>query len=144
MSGYEKMNASPFWKKVMAVTGILCVVTLMTPPAFFFKYAIFDSPAEKAAALNTVSQNPPLNFHYVQLEMNRANSANSDINSRTIAINWLASLVLKPYAQITHPVECMLAKSTLSSLATDPNPSIKTVASNAITSVAQKGAVIER
>jgi hypothetical protein len=145
MSGYGSMKASPFWKGVMHVTGILCLVTLMTPPAFYFKYLIFDSPGEAAAANAANSPTlPPLSFHYVQVEINRANSVSASDNSRIQAVTWLRSLVLSPNAQISHPVECMLAKSTLGTLAMTSNPAVKIAASDAITDVAEHGAVIER
>jgi hypothetical protein len=140
------MDASPFWKGVMRVTGILCLVTLMTPPAYYFKYLIFDSPGENAALSATnIPANPPLSFHYIQLEINRANSVQTAAQAREQAISWLESLVLSPNAQITHPVECMLAKSTLSTLAvTNTNPAVQIAASTALDAVARNGAVIER
>jgi hypothetical protein len=146
MSGYGSMNASPFWKAVMHVTGLLCLVTLFTPPAFFFKYLIFDHPGE-LAEVTTVDApaTPPLAFRYIQLETARASKQSAPVKSREDAISWLQALVLSPNAQVTHPVECMLAKSTLSSIAeNNSNPEIQIAASDALTHAAAKGAVIER
>jgi hypothetical protein len=140
------MKASPFWTWVMRITGILCFVTLMTPPAYYLKYAVMDRPGESAAASDASNQPaaPPLEFLYSQLEQDRAEHGGTTA-VRSQAISWLSAIVLSPYAQVTHPFECLGAKTTLGEVGmTDPDPMVKAAANDALLEVAAKGAVIKR
>jgi hypothetical protein len=146
MSGYGSMKASPFWRGVMRITGILCFATLMTPPAYFLKYAVMDRPGEAAIASSASTQpaSPPVEFRYAVLEQDRAeHGASAAI--RTQAIAWLVEMDESPYAQMTHPFECMISKATLGTVGTsDPDPGVKIAADNALVEVASRGAVIKR
>ncbi len=161
MSGYGSMQASPFWKRVMAVTGILCLITLITPALYFAKYLVFDRAAEAAEAGMPAHRvdcipygktpaapcpviSPPLEFQYVEMQRNLA-AKGGDPAVRSGAADWLAQLVRMPNALITHPVECMLAKTTISSVAaTDPDQSVRAAAAQSLERVMQNGVVIER
>ena len=118
----------------------------MTPPAYYLKYAVLDLPGESAAAANPASQPtlPPIEFRYAQLEQDRAEHGTSPAE-RLAAIGWLTNLVLSPYAQVTHPFECLGAKTTLGQVGmTDPDPHVKAAANDCLIEVAAKGAVIKR
>ncbi len=138
------MQASPFWKMVMRVTGILCLVTLLTPPAFFIKYLIFDRPAEVANA-TVIPANfamLPVEFRYVDLFRTRARKA-PEPGDRIQAINWLLKLVQSPDAIFTHSPECHSAEDTLAEIGdNDRDPAVRDAAQKAILAIASKGAVI--
>ena len=130
----------------MRVTGVLCFVTLMTPPAYYLKYIALDRSAESSIAANPSAApiNPPTEFLYIALELDRAERA-ADPATRIAAIDWLSAIVRSRNAQITHPFECLDAKAALAQIGeTDPNSSVKAAANDALVAVAAHGAVIKR
>jgi hypothetical protein len=140
------MQASPFWKRVMRVTGILCFVTLMTPPAYFFKYLIFDRPGEEAVASTPIANVSalPVSFQYTELFRDRA-ATSPEPTDRIAAIKWLSALVLSSDAMLSHPTECHYAESTLAGVAdNDKDASVRDAANQALVDIASKGAVIKR
>ena len=148
MSNYSKMDASPFWKMVMRITGILCLVTLMLPTVYYLKYVAVDYPAEIALAKEPVAAplatEPAAEIARIQQYIHVAVKSPKPAE-RTWAVRSLAALVALPHAQVLHPMECLNAKLTLGSVAShDPDPAVKQVAMAEYGKIAQHGIVLQR
>ncbi|MDR3710476.1 MAG: hypothetical protein P4L33_19425 [Capsulimonadaceae bacterium] len=146
MSGYSKLNASPFWMGVFRITGILCLVTLMLPSAYFAKYALIDAPAQarvaRAGAPGAFDR--PVNPRYVQYLVDRTRPNNS-CAQRIRAIAALGDMVSARSTLITHPIECLRAKLCLENLArTDHEATVRAAASASLHRAALHGVVVGR
>ena len=146
MSGYGKMQASPFWRKVMGATALLFLITLLVPTAYYIKYLLIDRPLESRAA-----QNPP------REEMSRAPVRVVDVQyyidltqnphpqTRIIGLQSLGRMVLLPGAQVKYPIECLHAKLAVERvLESDPDQAVHQAAMQTLLQIAAHGAVIKR
>lgn len=148
MSGYNKIEASPFWMKVLRITGFLCLATLMLPTAYYVKYAALDYPAElKIARSASPAADPlaePARVSQVQRYIHMATSAPSPA-LRGDAVRALGAMIALPGAQILHPIECLNAKMTLSQVARqDSSPGVKRIAAETVDRIIARGVVLQR
>lgn len=146
MSGYGKMQASPFWRKVMGVTAMVFVITLIIPTLYCLKYAIVDHPMEVHAAQAPPSPAKALtHIRVVDIDYYTALTKSPFPATRIAGVHALGAMVLLPAAQIKYPIECLHAKLAIESvLETDPNPAVHAAALQTLLQVASHGAVIKR
>lgn len=145
-SGYGKMQASPFWRKVMGVTALLFVITLIIPTLYFLKYALFDHPLEVRAAEQISAPADALaHIRVADVDYYQELTKSAKPTTRIAGIHALGAMVLLPAAQMKYPIECLHAKLALESvLETDPNPAVRAAALQTLLQVASHGAVIKR
>lgn len=140
-----RMPAPLRW--ILGIGGLLGFITLMTPPLYYAKYALFDAPAEARIAQTgstwSSAEASPVRVSFVALYERQAKSA-PEPDDRAAAINALAKLILLPGEQMTHPFECFHAKLAIESALTDPNPMVRQTAQSLVLRVAAHGAVIRR
>jgi len=146
MSGYGKMQASPFWRKVMGVTAIFFVITLVTPTAYYIKYILIDRPLESRAAQSPPSGSSSLsNVRVVDVEYYTNLTHNPDPKTRISGVQALGAMVLLPGAQMKYPIECLHAKLAVeSALESDPDQTVHAAAMQTLLQIASHGAVIKR
>lgn len=140
------MKASPFWRRVMGVTAILCVITLITPTVYYLKYLVVDAPMESHAAQTATTAGDSLNdIRVVDIDYYTSLTRNPDAKTRIAGVQALGKMVLLPAAQMKYPIECLHAKLALEhTLQTDPDPVVRSAALSTLLSVASHGAVIKR
>lgn len=157
MSGYGKMNASPFWKRVMAATGILCIVTLILPTVYYIKYVSFDYPREEKIAQQAGlpdqsltkyviphAGEPPAAIENVRVYMNIA-LGDSPAVWRLWAVDQLERMCRLPGAQVLHWMECLNAKLTLERVAqADKSPAVRKAAAGALDALGRNGVIFSR
>lgn len=146
MSGYGKMQASPFWRKVMGVTAIFFVITLLTPTAYYIKYLVIDQPMESRAAQNPPADSAPLSdIRVVDVEYYTHLTQSPDPKVRIQGLQSLGAMVLLPGAQMKYPIECLHAKLAVEHvLETDPDQAVHAAALQILLQMASHGAVIKR
>jgi hypothetical protein len=142
------------------VSGIVGLALFLTPGFYVLKYYAFDKPGEDrraaAVSLAAIPENDPLDR--LSLETSIAGDTATNIalqcrvarsdaepNLRIFAVNALGKTVGGPGTNFEYPMECLLAKYTLADIAThDPDPRVRTAASDALGAIAEHGAVILR
>ena len=147
MSGYGKMQASPFWRRVMGVTALIAVITLITPAIYCLKYALIDRPIELRAAGKAARdpQTALANAQVAYIDFYIARSRQGSGAQRIAALNALSDMVLLPDAQVKYPIECLDAKLAIEkALESDPDKSVHAAAMACLLKVAAHGAVIKR
>lgn len=141
------MTASPFWKGVMRVTGIFCIVTLMLPTVYYVKYVAVDYPAERAIAKSPA---PPVKSdiapEVLRVQQYITVATKSPVaGERSWAVASLEGLLKIPHVQMKYPLECLNAKLTISSVAqSDKDSKVKAEATAAYARIAQGGLVLQR
>jgi len=139
------------------ISGIAGMALFLTPAIFALKYYAYDKPAEdRRAAAVSLSGNDSA----VKGALSAANGSHSardlsllcriaqgdaDPLVRLAAVQGIGVTVRRQGTNFEYPMECLLAKSTLSDLAIrDPNSTVRAAASSALGLIAARGAVIQR
>src|SRR5579863_1769577 len=129
MSGYGKMQASPFWRKVMGVTALLFLITLLTPTAYYIKYLVIDRPFEARAAQSAQPANALTDARVVNVEYYTNLTRSPDPKTRIAGVQALGRMVLLPGAQVKYPIECLHAKLAVEQvIESDPDQNVKNTA----------------
>jgi hypothetical protein len=148
MGVYAKSQASPFWQGMLSSAAVLFAITLVIPLVYYAKYALFDQPCEMRAA-RTAPQSPVallsnINMLHVQAFIQEGERGASSAQ-RSACVQALGELILSPYAQITHPFECLSAKVALGHIIQhDPDAAVRSLAFVTLIRVAAHGAVLKR
>lgn len=138
-----KPTLPPFWKWLMRATFALTMVLFLAPAVYVVKYYAVDKPREEALAASTVPDHSEPRADYLPALEKRARDPRN--GSRPEAIRRVGMILQQPGIGYERPLECLLAKATLSDLATkDPDPAVRAAASSELGKVAQGGAVIRR
>lgn len=146
MSGYGKMQASPFWRKVMGATALLFVITLIIPTLYCLKYALIDHSMEAHAAKAISSPADALSHvRVVDIDYYTALTKSPNAATRIEGVRALGAMVLLPAAQVKYPIECLHAKLAIeNALESDSDPAVRSAALQTLLQVASHGAVIKR
>ena len=144
----------------MRVSGVVAILLFLTPAFFVIKYYAVDSPSEAARArmldltVRSTMKGPKADLKSKQIGRITINNSallvadlqrDPDPNWRAQAATSLGKVLVLPYVSFSHPMEGLIAKSTLSTAAvSDPDPGVRKAASDALQTVAEHGAVIER
>jgi len=153
------MNASPFWKRIMALLGILCMLTLILPSVYYVKYIALDYPREqriakfytlpagKAAAPGVNKSGPAVSaveIDDVRWYMSVA-TTDKDPYWRSWAVSRLTQMCGLPGAQVLHWMECLNAKLTIEQVRhTDTDPTVVAQAASSLAKLGQAGVTFSR
>lgn len=138
-----KPTLPPFWKWLMRITFAVTMVLFLAPAVYVVKYYAVDRPREEALVGATVPDHTVPQVDYLPVLEKRARG--SHMEARVEAIGRMGLILRQPGVSYKRPLECLLAKATLSELAIkDPDPAVRAAASAELGKVAQGGAVIRR
>jgi hypothetical protein len=132
----------------MRITFAVTMVLFLAPAVYVVKYYAIDRPREETIARQTVyavrderETDPDLLLR----ASHEAKDSRLRADSRQAAIADIGNIVRRPGISYQRPLECLLAKATLSDLAAkDLDPAVRAAASLELGKVAENGAVIRR
>ena len=127
----------------MRITFAVTMVLFLAPAVYVVKYYAVDRPREEALAVATVPDHAAAQVDYLPALEKRARDIH--MSERLGAIGRMGIILRQPGISYKRPLECLLAKATLSDLAIkDSDPAVRAAASAELGKVAQGGAVIRR